>query len=84
MPRITITLDDELYRAVKRKAAELGRPMRTLFEEALCAYLGLTTPAKKESPKFGVYNFRIRGSLRREEIYKEHIEHKYPTRTAKK
>lgn len=76
MHRTTVMLDDDLYRAVKRKAVDRGRPMRTLVEEAIRTYLGLERPTPRQVPKFGVYNARIIGSLRREHIYAEHIRHK--------
>ena len=77
MHRTTVMLDDALYREVKRKAIDRGRPMRLLLEEALRTYLGQPRPARKTSePKFGVYQARIIGSLRREDIYAEHLAHK--------
>jgi len=70
-------LDEELYRQVKRKAVDRGRPMRALVEEAIRTYLGLTQkPGPGKRPKFGVYNARVIGSLRRADIYKEHLRHK--------
>ena len=78
MRRTTVMLDDELYRAVKRKAVDRGRPMRALVEEAIRRYLGLArgrTPVTR--PKFRVFQARVLGSLRREDIYAEHIAHKY-------
>ena len=79
MHRTTIMLDDALYREIKRKAIDRGRPMRLLVEEALRAYLGQAQPARKASgPKFGVYQAKIVGSLRRADIYAEHVAHKVP------
>ena len=77
MRRTTFVLDEELYRAVKRKAVDRGRPMRVLVEEAIRAYLGLT-PKRPISkiPKFGVYRTRIIGSLRRADIYDDYLRHK--------
>ncbi|MBI3324268.1 MAG: hypothetical protein HYZ92_03215 [Candidatus Omnitrophica bacterium] len=77
MQRTTLILDEALYRAVKRKAVDVGRPMRALIEEALRAYLGLR-PQPPEPPTFGVYHARIRGSIRRRDIYDDHLERKYP------
>ena len=71
MRRTTLVLDDELYREVKRKAIDRGRPMRTLVQEALRMYLSLPTPSRQSRPKFGVYRFRVKGDLRRETIYGE-------------
>ena len=77
MHRTTVVLQDELYREVKRKAIDRGRPMRVLVEEAIRAYLGIAPkPDQRKRPKFGVYNARIIGSLRRADIYEEHIRHK--------
>lgn len=77
MHRTTFMLDDELYRQVKRRAVDRGRPMRALVEEAIRAYLGLQPRAQATQPKFGVYQSTVRGSLRRRDIYKEHIARKY-------
>jgi metal-responsive CopG/Arc/MetJ family transcriptional regulator len=77
MHRTTVMLQDELYREVKRKAIDRGRPMRVLVEEAIRAYLGLAQRlGRGKPPKFGVYNARVIGSLRRADIYKEHLRHK--------
>jgi len=70
-------LDDELYREVKRKAVDRGRPMRTLVEEALRRYLGLSpNRAKSSRPKFGVYRVAVKGSLSRQDIYDEYVRRK--------
>ncbi len=72
MQRTTVMLDDELYRAIKRRAVDRGRPMRALVEEALQAYLGLKRRRSSlPRPAFGVYHFRVKGDLRRETIYSE-------------
>ena len=72
MRRTTLLLDDELYREVKRKAIDRGRPMRALVQEALRLYLGLPTrPSQRSQPKFGVYRFRVKGDLRRQTLYGE-------------
>ena len=77
MQRTTFMLDEELYREVKRKAVDRRQPMRALVEEALRTYLGLgVKPRRGRGPTFGVYNMRIIGSLRREDIYAAHIRHK--------
>ena len=75
MHRTTVILQDELYREVKRKAVDRGRPMRALVEEALRTYLGLAKTRRNSSryPKFGVYRFRVKGDLRRETIYSDRV-----------
>ena len=79
MHRTTFMLDDELYRQVKRKAVDRGRPMRVLVEEAIRAYLGLgAKPRQSKAPKFGLYNIKVIGSLRRQDIYEEHLRRKMP------
>ncbi len=77
MRRTTLMLDDDLYRAVKRKAIDRGRPMRTLVEEALKAYLGLGTNVRVRQPRFGVYPGRVVGSFRRADIYAERLDRKF-------
>ena len=78
MQRTTLILDEEVYRAVKRKAVDRGRSMRALVEEALRAYLGLSKVGPKAPrPKFRVFQARVLGSLTREEIYKEHLDRKF-------
>lgn len=79
MSRTSLELDDQLLRHLKRKAVDRGRPMRALVEEAIRAYLGLGSKLKlSQRPKFGVYNARVIGSLRRADIYEEHLRHKLP------
>ena len=78
MQRTTLILDEEVYRAVKRRAVDRGRSMRALVEEALRAYLGLSKVGPKAPrPKFRVFQARVLGSLTREEIYKEHLDRKF-------
>ena len=78
MQRTTLILDEEVYRAVKRKAVDRGRSMRALVEEALRAYLGLSKVGPKAPrQKFRVFQARVLGSLTREEIYKEHLDRKF-------
>ena len=70
MQRTTFMLDEELYRQVKRKAVDRGKPMRMLVEEALRMYLGLAARRPMgRKPSFGVYRFRVKGDLRRKTIY---------------
>lgn len=77
MHRTTFMLDEALYRQVKHAAVDRGRPMRTLVEEAIRAYLGLPQKSGQgKPPTFGVYKARVVGSLRRADIYKEHLRHK--------
>lgn len=77
MHRTTLMLDEELYRAVKRTAVDRGRSMRVLVEEAIRTYLGLGAKPKHGAlPKFGVYKMKVIGSLRRADIYEEHIRKK--------
>lgn len=72
MHRTTVMLEDELYRAVKRKAIDRGRPMRALVEEALRTYFGWSAKRGRTHPsRFGVFRFRVKGDLRRETIYQE-------------
>ena len=78
MHRTTIDLDDELYRAVKRRAIDRGQPMCALVEEALRIQLGLGEKRpKKPPPKFGVYRARVVGPWSRREIYEEYLARKF-------
>ena len=79
MHRTTVFLDDGLYREIKRKAIDRGRPMRVLVEEALRAYLGFGVKrGGGRVPKFGVYKMKVIGSLRRDDIYEDHLRRKVP------
>ena len=78
MHRTTVMLDEELYRAVKRKAVDRGQPMRALMEEALRTHLGLVEKRPKtRPPKFGVYKARVVGPCSRKEIYEEYLARKF-------
>jgi predicted transcriptional regulator len=48
MPRLTITLSDEIHRAVKEAAARRGKSIRQLIEESLDFY-GIKTMEKASS-----------------------------------
>jgi len=51
--RTTVDLPDELFRQLKKRAADLGTPMRRLIEDALRAYV---SPGTRRAP----YRFRWR------------------------
>jgi hypothetical protein len=44
--RITLEISDELFRLLKRKAADDGTPLRQVVESALRVYLGKQTRRK--------------------------------------
>ncbi len=78
MRRTTVMLDDALYRAVKREAVDRGRPMRMLVEEALRRYVGWPGERTRITrQRFHVFQARVLGSLRRADIYGEHLARKY-------
>ena len=59
MPRLTITLSDESYRAVKETAARRGKSIKQLIEESLDFY-GIKT---MEKASFLVSKARKRSGL---------------------
>ena len=59
MPRLTITLSDEIHRAVKEAAARRGKTIRQLIEESLDFY-GIKT---MEKASFLVSKARKRAGL---------------------
>jgi hypothetical protein len=48
--RTTLDLDDALFRAVKARAAETGRTMTSLIEEALRDHLARLSPHAPRTP----------------------------------
>ena len=73
MHRTTLMLEENLYRQIKRTAVDRGQPMRALVEEALKDYLGLSPcQVKKNLPKFGIYQARVRGNMTRRDLYAKH------------
>ena len=78
MHRTTVMLHEDLYKAMKRTAVDRGRPMRLLVEEALRTYLGLAKQPVPPRAKFRTFQARVTGSLRREDIYAEHLARKFP------
>jgi hypothetical protein len=72
--RTTVLLEEDLYRQMKRRAVDRGTPVRRLVEDALKSYLGINEETPTSHPlAFGVYQGRIVGSLRREDLYREHL-----------
>jgi len=71
--RTTIVLEKELYRQAKRLALEQDKTLKEIVEEALRAYLRGDQQSGRRSRggRFGVYAGRVRGSLRRENIYRD-------------
>jgi hypothetical protein len=71
--RTTIVLEKELYRQAKRFALEQDTTLKEVVERALRAYLrGDQQGAQKsKGGRFGVYPGKVRGSLGRENIYRD-------------
>ncbi|HSE85411.1 MAG TPA: ribbon-helix-helix protein, CopG family [Candidatus Binatia bacterium] len=71
--RTTIVLEKELYRQVKRLALEQDKTLKEIIEQALRSYLrGDHEPRQKSrGGRFGVYAGKVRGSLRRENLYRD-------------
>ena len=71
--RTTIVLEKELYKQVKRLALEQDMTLKEIVEKAIRAYLrGDHERAQRgRGGRFGVYSGKVRGSLRREDIYRD-------------
>ena len=71
--RTTIVLEKELYRQAKRLALEQDTTLKEVVEQALRAYLRGDQPGAQKSRRgrFGVYAGKVRGSLRRENLYRD-------------
>jgi hypothetical protein len=71
--RTTIVLERELYREAKRLALEQDKTLREIIEQALRAYLRGDPQRRQKTSEgqFGIYAGKVRGSLRRENIYRD-------------
>jgi hypothetical protein len=71
--RTTIVLEKELYRQAKRVALEQEKTLKEIVEEALRSYLRGDRPSgpRNREGRFGVYAGKVRGRLRRENIYRD-------------
>jgi predicted transcriptional regulator len=71
--RTTIVLEKELYRQAKRLALEQDKTLKEIIEEALRSYLrgDQKRGQRGGAGRFRVYAGRSRGSLRRENIYRD-------------
>jgi hypothetical protein len=71
--RTTIMLEKELYRQIKRLALEQDKTVKEIIEQALRSYLrgDHQTGQKDRKRRFGVYPGKVRGNLRRENIYRD-------------
>jgi hypothetical protein len=71
--RTTIVLEKELYRQIKRLALEQEKTVKDVVEQALRAYVrgDAQRVQKSKGGRFGVYAGKPRGSLRRENIYRD-------------
>ncbi len=74
--RTTIVLEKELYRQAKRLALEQDKTLKDIVEQALRAYLrgDQQRGQKHRAGRFGVYAGKVRGSLRRENLYRDILE----------
>lgn len=73
--RTTIALDERLYRQVKRTAVDQDKTIREIVREALELFCQGRLAARQHPrmPRFGAYRFRIKGSLRRADIYEDRV-----------
>jgi predicted transcriptional regulator len=71
--RTTIVLEKELYRQVKRLALDQDMTLKEIVEKAIRAYLrgDHERAQRSRAGRFGVYTGKVRGSLRRENIYRD-------------
>ena len=70
--RTTIVLDKKLYQEAKRRALEQDKTLRGIMDEALRAYLrGHPLVSTGRRGRFGVYRGKVRGTLRRETLYRD-------------
>ncbi len=71
--RTTIVLEKGLYRQAKRLALEQDKTLKEIVEQALRAYLrgDQQRRQKNRGGRFGVYAGKVRGSLRRENLYRD-------------
>lgn len=71
--RTTIVLEKELYKQVKRLALEQDMTLKEIVEKAIRAYLrgDHERTQRSRGGRFGVYAGKVRGSLRREDIYRD-------------
>jgi predicted transcriptional regulator len=71
--RTTIVLEKELYRQAKRLALEQDKTLKEIIEQALRSYLRGDQQRGQGSRggRFGIYAGKVRGGLRRENIYRD-------------
>ncbi len=71
--RTTIVLEKELYRQIKRLALDQDMTLKEIVETAIRAYLrgDHERAQRSRGGRFGVYTGKVRGSLRRENIYRD-------------
>lgn len=71
--RTTVALDEGIYRQVKQAALTQDRSIREIVQEALRLFCeGRFLPSRvARRPRFGAYRFRIKGALRRADIYED-------------
>ena len=71
--RTTIVLEKELYRQIKRLALDQDMTLKEIIETAIRAYLrgDHERAQRSRGGRFGVYTGKVRGSLRRENIYRD-------------
>jgi hypothetical protein len=55
--RTTLTIDDDLFRALKERAHQTGRPLRAVVNEALQE--GLTRPGRRAPKPHRMQTFRL-------------------------
>ena len=65
--RTTIEINDELFRAAKRRAAEEGLPLRRVVEAALRSFLGKPNKREKYTLQWSTERGRLQPGVRLED-----------------
>ena len=73
--RTTVVLEEGLYRQVKQLAVDQDKTLREVIQKALQMFCQGRLFARRRirMPRFGAYRFRVKGSLRRADIYEDRV-----------
>lgn len=79
--KTTLKLDETLVKEAKRKALEEDKTLQEVVDLALRKFLNKKIPTRKVGiDELTAYPLKVKGTLRREDLYKDYLDIKFPAR----
>lgn len=79
LARTTLKIEEDVLKAAKRKALEEDKTLQEIVNEAVRGYLGVKTVSRKVTiEELTAYPIKVKGAIKRAEIYGQYLDRKFP------